>query len=214
MFSSIQYFILQKIYWPLLRVTLFTIFKVEISDPHGTLSSAPIGTIIVANHKTPLDPFIISIAFPWLSAVYPIRFMAEFRKFEGQPLEFFRKIGLIYVIYFLFGAFSSRRGQGIERALALPVYFLNHKQSVLIFPEGSMVRGHELGTIRRGAGVLAAKTGAPVLPVALHYRRKKYTLHIGKMFRIAPSAVESEFTEQIHGALHPIYQALQQKPVA
>ncbi|MBI2055889.1 MAG: 1-acyl-sn-glycerol-3-phosphate acyltransferase [Candidatus Sungbacteria bacterium] len=206
MFGFLIYFILQKIYWPLLRVTLFTLFNVEIRDPHGTLSKTPRGTIIVANHKTPLDPFIISIAFPWLSSIYPIRFMANFRKFNDQALEFLRKIGIIYVIYFLFGAFSSRRGQGIERALELPISFLNHKQSVLIFPEGSMVLGHELGTIRRGAGILAAKTGAPVLPVALRYRRKKYILNIGELFQVPSYAIETESTEKVHMALQPLFQ--------
>lgn len=202
------YFILQKIYWPLLRLTLFTMFRVEINDPHGSLRHVASGTLVIANHKTPLDPFIISILFPWMSPVYPIRFMAEFRKFAGQPLEFLRKIGVIYVIYFLFGAFSSRRGQGIERALALPVYFLNHKQSVLIFPEGSMVRGRELGTIRRGAGVLAAQTGRSIVPIALHYRRGTYRLSVGEIFTLEPHLSEDQSTQKMSEALGALFQPI------
>lgn len=200
------YFILQKIYWPLLRLTLFNIFRVEIHDPHDSLKRTASGTLIIANHKTPLDPFIISILFPWMSPVYPIRFMAEFRKFKERPLEFLRKTGIIYIIYFLFGAFSSRRGQGIKRALELPIYFLNHKQSVLIFPEGSMVRGQELGTIRRGAGILAVQTGRPVLPVALHYRRGTYHLNVGNIFTLESDLSELQSTQKMSEALGLLFQ--------
>lgn len=204
--SFLIYLILQTIYWPLLRVTLFNIFRVEINDPHRVLARVPKETLVISNHKTPLDPFIISIAFPWFSPIYPIRFMAEFKKFEIPKIEFLRKIGIIYIIYFMFGAFSSRRGQGIERALALPTYFLDHKQSVLIFPEGSMIRGNELGAIHRGAGMLAVKTGRPVLPIALTYRRGIYRLNIGELFQINATALETESTKKIQMALQSIYQ--------
>ena len=134
--------------------------------------------------------------------------MGEFKKFEMPKIEFLRKIGFIYVVYFLFGAFSSRRGEGIERALQLPIYFLQKKECVLIFPEGRMVRGNELGQIRRGAGILAQRTGRPVLPVALRYRHGTYQLNIGELFEVRAHAPEPESTKKIYSALQPLYQAI------
>ncbi len=208
MFVTRIYSILQKIYWPILRVALFCMYRVKVSDPHGTLKHIPPATIIVSNHKTPFDPFVISVLFPWNSSVYPIRFMAEFEKFELPQIEFFRKIGLIYFIYAMFGAFSSRRGQGIERAIELPVYFLKHAESVLIFPEGIMVRGDKLGKIYRGAGMIAARTQRQVLPIAINYRKGEYQVNIGKLFTIPKEATDRDMVQKVQSALNALYKPL------
>lgn len=208
MIGKYIYLFLQRTYWPLLRAVLFRVYRVHVYDPSGILERVPKSTIIISNHRTPLDPFILSIIFPWNSRVYPVRFMAEFRKFEIPKIEFLRKIGLIYVVYFLFGAFSSRRGEGIERALMSPIYFLRKKESVMIFPEGSMMRGDELGKIHRGAGILATRTDRPVLPFGLKYHRGEYYIHIGEIFTMDSHLTEQESTTKIHDALSLLFASL------
>ncbi|MGB9781697.1 MAG: lysophospholipid acyltransferase family protein [Moorellaceae bacterium] len=109
--------------------------------------------IVVANHRSLWDPVAVGVAVP-----RQVRFMAK--------EELFRIPGLGFLLRAL-GAYPVKRGKSDRAALQASLDILRQGQVVGLFPEGTRVRGRELGRFYGGAALLALKTGAPLVPVAL-----------------------------------------------
>jgi len=119
--------------------------------------------IIVANHPTAIDPFLIHVLIPG------------------------RVSGLITKSAFdvpIFGAFLRKAGQirltGLgDKAIAEAFEVLEKGGTVALFPEGTY-SPREGGFLppRTGAARLALMSGAPVVPIGIHVRRERsLTLH-------------------------------------
>lgn len=126
--------------------------------------------LLVANHRSFLDPFIIGAL-----TRRPVYYVAKRELFERRWQAWLLN-GL--------GAFPVDRGAGDERAIATARTILERGDCVVIFPEGTRVRFGPLGPARRGAGRLALETGAPVVPIAL-----SGTEHVRRGWRIRPRKV-------------------------
>jgi 1-acyl-sn-glycerol-3-phosphate acyltransferase len=109
--------------------------------------------IIVSNHRSMLDPFIVS------ACVHrPVYYVAK-RELFGDRLQGWFLNGL--------GAFPIRRGDSDEDSMATARMLLERGEALLIFPEGTRTRRERLGQARLGVGRLALETGAPVVPTVL-----------------------------------------------
>lgn len=135
-------------YW-ILRVIGRIILKIFFNFKVEGLKNIPKKSnfIVVANHVSFLDPFIISIAIPkkinWLAV----------RSFYNTSWVkwFFRQVDVL-----LIGNMSRKI-----------FYSLQANRNLGLFPEGTRTHDGSLGEFRRGAAVLASKTGRPVLPCAI-----------------------------------------------
>ena len=66
------------------------------------------------------------------------------------------------------GAFAfDRSGHGGHRSIDQALQLLRDGWNVLVFPEGTRSRSGEVGRFRPGIGLLAARSGRPVLPVRI-----------------------------------------------
>ena len=110
--------------------------------------------IFAANHRSFLDPFVISAI-----QKRPLYFVAKRELFEKNRLQRWFLNSL--------GAFPIDRGTGDDASMAVARRILERGDGVMIFPEGTRVRPGPLGHARRGVGRLALETGAPVVPVAI-----------------------------------------------
>lgn len=110
--------------------------------------------IFAANHRSFLDPFVISAI-----QRRPLYFVAKRELFERSRLQSWFLSSL--------GAFPIDRGTGDEGSIRTARRILERGDGVMIFPEGTRVRPGPLGHPRRGVGRLALETGAPVVPVAV-----------------------------------------------
>src|SRR5206468_7853779 len=108
--------------------------------------------IIASNHlswaEIPLIP-----AFLKRKVVY----MAKEETFQG-------KMG--WLVRFL-GAFPVKRGEADRQSLRAAEELLKAGCILSIFPEGTRSKIHKLGKAHAGMGMIALRSGAPVVPVAI-----------------------------------------------
>lgn len=79
--------------------------------------------------------------------------------------ELFRGIlgGLINSL----GAFPVKRGEGDTESIRRAMSLLESGEAVLIFPEGTRGDGKHLQPLNKGVAMMAKRTGALVMPVAV-----------------------------------------------
>ena len=177
------YWLAQTLMWPAVWILIRLFYRVEIRGRENLEKISP-PLVIASNHKTLFDGFLILIALPWFSRFLPGRYMTEELHFRGPVLEFLRKAKLLKLFYLLTGGFPSYRGEGMERAIGHPLKLLRRKGTVLMFPEGKLVREDNLGVFYNGTAALVAKSGAPVLPFFIKIERRKIIITIGEIFKL------------------------------
>ena len=135
-------------YW-ILRGILIAISRLFFNFKVEGLENIPQKSnfIIVSNHASFLDPLAIMTAVP--------------RKIHCIALRILYKIFWIKLFLYMVEALPSGR---ISRKA---VHLLNKNKNVGLFPEGGVSREGKLGEFRRGAALLALKTGRPVVPCAV-----------------------------------------------
>lgn len=111
------------------------------------------GVIVAANHMSNWDP-------PFLASFLsrPVGYMAKQELFEIPVFG--------TVIRWLF-AFPVRRGAADRSAVKAAVKELRAGRCVGIFPEGTRSKDGEIHHFGSGVALLAAMSGAPVLPAAI-----------------------------------------------
>jgi 1-acyl-sn-glycerol-3-phosphate acyltransferase len=122
---------------------LFFKFKVEGLENIPEKSNF----IIVSNHVSFLDPLAVMTAVP--------------KKIHCIALRSLYKIP--WIRWFLLGVEALPSGS-ISKKTA---HMLDKNKNVGLFPEGGVNREGKLGEFRRGAALLAFKTGRPVVPCAV-----------------------------------------------
>jgi glycerol-3-phosphate dehydrogenase (NAD(P)+) len=113
------------------------------------------GVLIVANHRSFLDPFLIGTL---LRAGRPLNFM-------GKAELFARPRAGWYISRC--GCFPVRRGESDPEALETAQRVLTGGGVLVVFPEGTRLRAGGLGEPKRGAFRMAIQTGATVVPVCV-----------------------------------------------
>jgi 1-acyl-sn-glycerol-3-phosphate acyltransferase len=110
------------------------------------------GAIIVANHESIWDPFVLAVA-----TRREIHYMAKAELFRFRPLA---------TVLRSLNAFPVERGSGDRAALGEAARRLQRRELLGIFPQGTSKPERQNGW-HRGAARLALATGAPVVPVRL-----------------------------------------------
>ena len=158
------------------------------------------GFIIACNHRSYADPVLIT-----MPVRRPVTYMAKEELFKNKLFAAFIK-GL--------GAFPVRRGAGDMQVIEDCVTRLNEGKNVLIFPEGTRQKENKVARIKTGVALIAAKSGAAVLPMGItfdgpHLRfRTKLTLRIGKLIPPEELAVKEGDRHSINAAKAKIKDAL------
>ncbi len=109
--------------------------------------------VLVSNHASYLDPICIGLA-----SRRPISFMAK--------EELFRYPILKQALPRL-NTFPIRRGESDRQAIRSALKILRENRVVGMFPQGTRVKNHDISISQKGAALLALKSGAVLLPVAL-----------------------------------------------
>jgi 1-acyl-sn-glycerol-3-phosphate acyltransferase len=166
--------------------------------------------ILVANHRSLADPPIIGWAVGH-KVGRVLHFMAK---------EEMRRWPIIGWLAEGSGVFFVRRGEGDRSAQRAALRLLAEGRPIAIFPEGTRSKDGRLGSAKPGAALLAIRSGAPLLPVAItgterlfpgHSRaphRTRVVVRIGLPFTLEhipsgriPRELLSEGTDRIMGEI-------------
>lgn len=145
------------------------VFRLKIEGKENIPNAS--GFIMVANHRTFLDPIIIVKALR-----QQVHYMAKAELFsKGITNWFFRGVG----------AFPVERGKGDTGAIAWAENLLHEGRVLGMFPEGTRSKDGVPLRPKSGAAMIAMQTGADVLPCAVCFEgalkfRSTITVRYGK----------------------------------
>jgi 1-acyl-sn-glycerol-3-phosphate acyltransferase len=108
--------------------------------------------IVVSNHIAAVDPGVLVATLP-----RPLALMSKVENYRGV-LKLFMP---------LVGAFTVRRGRADRRALRTAERVLEQGRLLCLFPQGTRSTSGALGPGQGGAALLAIKSAAPIIPVAI-----------------------------------------------
>ena len=84
--------------------------------------------------------------------------------YMAKEEAFYSRVG--WLVRFL-GAFPVKRGEGDRQAIRAAGEQLKKGRTFIIFPEGTRSKTHSLGKAHAGLGMIALRSGVPVIPVAI-----------------------------------------------
>lgn len=133
--------------------------------------------IIVANHANLTDAFILPLIIS-----EQLHFLVQGDIFD---------IPIIGKLLELADQIPTRRGEG-RKALKVAQSWLEHGNSVVIFPEGRMNNGGQLYRAGAGAAILAAQTNVPLVPMGF-FVPEKFTRLIKSKYQNRPAFGSFQF---------------------
>jgi len=164
------YFISRIIY----KIILKLFFKFEVKGRENVPEKGPF--IVVANHVSYVDPAVMGVA----CHTVPVTFLAKEEVLKTFILgAWSRAVGCIFI----------NRSSGGIGSLKKVLEKLNKNGAVGIFPEGTRSVDGNLGKAEPGVGIIAAKSGAPLIPMYIFGTREM--LPIGSKF-FKPSRVAAK----------------------
>ena len=150
-----NYSILYRLCWVLVHL-LYPFRAVGVENiPEGAALICPL-------HSNWTDPFIVAVAMG--------------RKNRCRPLakEETRKMPLIGRIMESIGTIFITRGEADIEAYKNCIRVLKNGDKLLMFPEGTRVHGNDEKPAKTGVIRMAARTGAPIVPVYLPRDKKLF----------------------------------------
>lgn len=183
------------------------LYRCRVTGAEHLPPSGP--AMVVMTHKAFWDPVIAGMIFD-----RPLRFMAKKELFVNDAAA--RFIGSL-------GAFPIDRGAGDRAALVTSLEILARGEILLMFPEGHRQRDDAVHEFMPGVGMIALRSGAPVIPLALD--GTQYMLRGGRLGlpalrgRVGPavplhdltarnSKTYQEAARRMHAAVAMLYEQL------
>jgi len=141
------------------------------------------GVILACNHISDLDPPVLAAA-----STRPVYFLAKKELFQNR---------LVGAILRGFKAYPLDRSKGDLAAIKRALGLLKEEKVLGIFPEGTRVKGAQLGKPYNGAAFLAVQAKVPIVPVAISGTGPGFRgLFLGKV-RMSIEFLEPITVEQI-----------------
>ncbi|MBI4120337.1 MAG: 1-acyl-sn-glycerol-3-phosphate acyltransferase [Parcubacteria group bacterium] len=174
----------QRIVWlvTFAGTRVFSSFRIVGQDNIQNLSRP---LLIIANHRSFWDPFVIGTVFPISSEYLPLGFMVADEYYKW-----------LRPFFWLTRTYPAKKGQGMDISLKAPRRVLKTGGVFLIFPAGHRYYLGRPPRPRRGAAVLALETPQlTILPIYLKtisgwriqdflLKRKNITVVVGRPFKL------------------------------
>ena len=166
---------------PMVRMLVFLLARWQVKGRENVPRQGPV--LVVANHINLADPPLVALSLGRRAV-----FMTKEELFRSRFSGYF--VGS-------FGAFPVHRGRLDRKALRQAEGVLAEGLPLVMFPEGMRSRGGQLRPAFPGSALVALRSGAPILPVAItgterikgatwFLRRPKIKINIGHPFHLPP----------------------------
>lgn len=207
----------QLLIWLPLRLIFFFFGRLRVVGWNNIYKLPKRTFLMVSNHYSYLDTFLISHLFPFNWRYFPIRYPSDPEQYYSLKRPFM----------FILGAYPIFKGQGLDKSLQKSIDILEHAGRIMMFPEGKMQRVGRRINPRRGVSYLAAKCDVPILPcyienlggskynagfslINLFLRRYKMKVVIGKPFFLKEileklPSTDNEFREASQKIIDRVY---------
>ena len=150
---NIVYVLAYIVLWPVFRILLPT-----KAVNKGNLPER--GALYCANHTRTNDPLFVAYA---LGLSRQIHVMAKDEIMHWPVIGWILKKG---------GIFGVKRGQNDIGAVRTALKYLKNGENLLLFPEGTRHQDGDMGDAKRGAAMLAVRTGVPIVPIYIPAEKK------------------------------------------
>ena len=134
--------------------------------------------IMVLNHKMPLDQILFFTAMPMrlFFRVLPVRmYISRTVDHKSSTLgNWGYRLGVLSLIKILYDCVYVPDSGTSEEKIQPLIDSLESGYSVLIFPEGRIIKTNELGEFKKGISILAQKTNFPILLSAITYEKATF----------------------------------------
>lgn len=185
-----------NMFYSLFKIFFFVLFKVfhriKVVGAENVPMTGPV--ILAANHVSNWDPLIVGSSAP-----RQLVFLAKASLF---------KIPLVGLVMRGWGATPVERGHSHQTSIKQWVAALKQGKALGIFPEGKRNREHtdRMLKLQSGLAMLATKTGAPIVPVAVinsdrlfrSFKQLKVIMGAPIVFQDQPQLDRKEIYEQIN----------------
>lgn len=151
--------ILYAIVWGLTWVFMHIVCRYRV-EGREHLKDVPASqpVLFVSNHLSWYDPLLIGLVLP--RRVWFFTKAEAFRwPIAGWLIRHTKQIAV-------------RRGEGDRVALEQAVTYIQEKKALVVFPEGTVARQEQMITAHPGVAVIAVRTKAVVVPVAISGTRR------------------------------------------
>ncbi|HLI08922.1 MAG TPA: lysophospholipid acyltransferase family protein [Ktedonobacteraceae bacterium] len=159
------------------RLAFFILARIEVRGRENMPAKGPF--IVASNHLS------------WFDVPLVPAFMKR-QPFTMAKEELFHS-NISWLVRFM-GGFPVKRGEADRQAIRAADELLKKGDVLFIFPEGTRSRTHKLAKGHSGLGMIALRSGAPVIPVAiagseniLKKIRPRVTLTFGEPMTFKPA---------------------------
>lgn len=184
------------------RYTVWGIYKLfynfHIEGVENIPQDRPL--VMASNHRSYADPVILTMPMK-----RPVTYMAKEELFKNKLFGWFiTKLG----------AFPVKRGSGDMQVIDDAVSILNSGRNLVIFPEGTRSKDGKVGKGKTGVALIAAKSGADVIPCGIIFEgeklkfRSKLTLRFGNVIPAEEIAVEDASPKSLKNVKKRIMSAI------
>lgn len=191
----------------LFRIFFKILFRVKVINPQVVPLEGPV--VLCANHLGGMDMFFIGYKIKKRI----VHYMAKVELF---------KIPIIGRLIRWLGAFPVKRGTADLESIKTALKLLKDGHILGILPEGTRTLGKDLSKVRikPGAALLAIRSQAPILPVALegNYRIfSKVRVTFGEPFKLDADPdkkyTSAELSEMSKEIMKKVYALMEDNPV-
>lgn len=161
---------------PVAQLLIFLVCRLSVRGIEHVPETGPL--LLVSNHLSWFDPILVAGLSPrrtWF--------------FAKKEIFFWPIVGWLVRRT---GQIPVHRGESDRAALEQALAYIQEQRALLIFPEGTVARQEQMLAAHTGVAMLALRTGATVLPVALSGSRRilrlgggwrpKVSIQFGKPF--------------------------------
>lgn len=192
----------QLFIWPPLRFFFYYFGMLRVKGRQNIRRISGCSFIIVSNHISYLDMFLIAHLFPFGKTFFPIYY-------PTWPDYYFTwKRPFMWAL----GAYPIFKKEELHRTLAYSLKILRSGGRILIFPEGYIHRIGRHKKPRRGASFLAAECSVPILPCFIeNFKPAKHTLGFSwkdlflRKYRLRATFGSPFFIQDVYGKVPAHY---------